>query len=388
VDDMQRIIISLIVFLILGTGCDLKLNTKIEDPEKRISNFFEEQTANSKIPGVQYVVVDSNSILVDLASGYADIQNGIKMKPHTTMMAYSMTKTFTALAILQLLDSGKIKLEDPVKKYLPYLPYSREITIRHLITHTSGIPNPIPLKWVHPANKHNEYNELNTLLKILAKHQKLSFDPGEKYLYSNLGYWLLGKIIEEISSLTFSEYMSQNIINKLPTNDNPLSFTISDPTNHAKGYLAKYSFFNLIKGFLIDDNLIGEYEQNWLHIYNHYANGPSFGGLIGCAESIAVFLQDQLKTRSSLIGEKTRQLFYTQQSDNSGNPIEMSLGWHIGYLNGSKYFYKEGGGGGYHCEMRIYPSQKTGSVIMVNCTNFNSTKYLNTLDGLVLSELM
>jgi len=79
-------------------------------------------------------------------------------------------------------------------------------------------------------------------------------------------------------------------------------------------------------------------------------------------------------------------LLYRQQQDNAGNLIEMTPGWHIGHFDGVRYFYKEGGGGGYHCEMRLYPSTGIGSIIMANCTNFNTRKYLNKLDAAFISN--
>ena len=340
----------------------------------------------SKTPGIQYVVVDSNSTIMDYASGFADIKQNIRLEPRTTMMAYSMTKTFTAVAILQLVGSGKIGIDDPVIKYLPDIPYGDEITVRQLLTHTSGIPNPVPLRWVHPANQHAGYNEAEALAQILKKNNRLSFEPGEKYAYSNIGYWLLGKIIERTTQLTYAEYMSQYFFNKLGVKNRELSFEIVDTLKRAKGYLAKYSFFNVIKRLLIDDELIGDYEKNWLHIKNHYLNGTAFGGLIGSARDIALFLQDQLKTNSAILGAEMKSLLYSQHKDNAGNPIEMTPGWHIGRLEGIQYFYKEGGGGGYHCEMRLYPTAGIGTIMMVNCTNFNTRKYLNKLDVAFISN--
>jgi CubicO group peptidase (beta-lactamase class C family) len=296
------------------------------------------------------------------------------------MMAYSMSKTLTAAAVLQLEGRGKLDLDDTVDTYFQNNPYGKDVRIRHLLSQTSGIPNPVPLRWAHLVQKHEEFNEDAALASVLEENPKLSFEPGKKYAYSNISYWLLGKIIENVSGQTFRSYMREHILKPLGLNENEMGYTIPDPVNHAKGYLAKVSFMNLMKGFLIDKELVGGYEGKWLHINDHYLNGPSFGGLIGSAYSMGKFLQDQLREESVLFHGESRNLFYTQQKNNTGERVEMTLGWHINDLDGTRYFFKEGGGGGYHCEMRVYPTHGIATVIMVNRTNFNSNKFLNMLD--------
>src|SRR6266540_1915317 len=101
------------------------------------------------------------------------------------MRIYSMTKTLTAAATLQLVEKEQIRLDDPVKKYLPDIPYDKQVTIRHLLSQTSGIPNPIPLKWAHLAEEHAAHDENGALKAVLKDNPKLVFTPGEKYAYSN-----------------------------------------------------------------------------------------------------------------------------------------------------------------------------------------------------------
>jgi len=112
-----------------------------------------------------------------------------------------------------------------------------------------------------------------------------------------------------------------------------------------------------------------------------YLNGPSFGGAIGTATAFSKMLQDLLSEQSKLLGEKSKQLLYSQQQTDAGKNIDMTLGWHIGKLNGVTYYFKEGGGAGFHSEMRIYPDNGIASVIMTNRTSFNSRKILNELDA-------
>jgi D-alanyl-D-alanine carboxypeptidase len=340
----------------------------------------------ASLPGMLYLVVDKDHSIFEYSGGWADILNHKPMNLNTTLMAYSMTKTFTAVALLQLAEKGKLQLDNPINGYLPDCPYPRSITFRQLICHTSGIPNPIPLKWIHTMEEHKIFDEKKALNQVLHDHSKISFKPGTKYSYSNIGYWLLGQIIEELTRRKFSDYMKDEVFKPLGLQPHDIDFIIPDPVNHAKGYLAKYSFMNLLKGFVTDKKVWGSYEGKWLQIRSHYVNGPAFGGLVGSIQSFGRLLQDQLKESSSLLTQKTKELLYTQQTTIYGNPIEMTLGLHIGYLDGIKYFYKEGGGGGFHSEMRIYPTEQIASVIMVNSTEFNSRSFLSRLDEAFITQ--
>ena len=330
-------------------------------------------------PGVQYVVVNKNTTHFSFSSGLADIKNKIPLSTRHTMAVFSMTKTLTAIAVLQLVEQGEIKLNNQASQYIDH-PYDSEITIKQLLSHTAGIPNPIPLKWIHLDNNHKTFDEKNALSQVLANNAEPDALPGEEYGYSNIGYWLLGQIIEKVSGKSYSDYVNENIFKPLNMKQDEIGFNISDVNNHAKGYLKKYSFMNLMKSFILDENILGEYEGAWLHINNVYLNGPAFGGAIGSATAFSRILQSLLNENSILLGIKVKQQMYAQQKTSSGKTIEMTLGWHIGELNGINYYFKEGGGAGFHCEMRIYPEQGIASVIMVNKTNFKPKKVLDHID--------
>jgi len=347
----------------------------------RAASYLNALTRASKAPGIQYVVVNATSVVFEYAGGWADIRRQVPVDAATTMMAYSMSKTITAVAALQLVEAGKVGLDDPVERYVESLPYGASVTVRQLIAHTSGIPNPIPLRWVHPAARHGNFDEDAALAAILRDHPRLSFEAGTKYAYSNIGYWLLGKVVERASGETFSSYVRERILRPLAITPQALGYVVADPAHHAAGYLEKYSLMNLAKGFLIDRDLIGDYSGRWLEIRSHYLNGPAFGGLVGTARAFGTLLQDQLRGRSVLFNDTTRHLLYAPQQTMRGAPVAMTLGWHIGDLDGTRFFYKEGGGGGFHCMMRVYPGDGIGTVVMTNATGFDVRRLLDTMDA-------
>jgi D-alanyl-D-alanine carboxypeptidase len=337
------------------------------------------------VPGIQYVVVDADRVVFEYAGGWADIRGRVPLGRDTTMMAYSMSKTITAVAVLQLVGAGNLGLDDSVERYVDG-PYGPGVTIRRLLSHTSGVPNPIPLSWVHAAADHESFDEGAALRAVLRDHPRLSFEPGTRYGYSNIGYWLLGKVVERASGASFTEYVAENILRRLAIPSAALAYVVSDQARHATGYLEKYSWMNLAKGFLISRDLIGEYAGRWLEIRSHYPNGPAFGGLVGTAHAFGTFLQDQLRPRSVVLDELERSLLYVPEETMQGTSVPMTLGWHVADRSGRRYFYKEGGGGGFHSLMRLYPEEGIGTVVMTNATGFNVHRLLDDIDRPVLGR--
>jgi len=373
-----KLIVTLFILVVI-ISCSAAQLEKEKVPNGNMVNNILNKLVDDTDPGIQYVVVNKNSTVIKRNIGSSNIDKGISLSLSHTMAAFSMTKTLTAIAVLQLVEKNKISLDDKVSDYIEN-PYNSEITIRHLLSHTSGIPNPIPLKWVHLAKKHDSFDEKSALAIVLHDNPDLDSKPGEKYGYSNIGYWLLGSVIEKVSGETYSDYVTKNIFEILGLTANEIGFLIENQNNHAKGYLKKWSFMNIFGRFFIDGSVLGEYEEGWLRIYNVYLNGPSFGGAVGSAMAFSKILQDLLSEQSLLLKEKTKQLLYSKQQTNSGKSIDMTLGWHIDKLNGVTYYYKEGGGAGFHCEMRIYPDNGFASVIMTNRTSFDSRSILSELD--------
>jgi D-alanyl-D-alanine carboxypeptidase len=349
-------------------------------PERDAERILGEAVRRRKTPGIQYVVVDRASTRFEYHEGSAELESARRMTPATSMMAYSMSKTVTAAAVLQFVESGAVGLDDPVARHLgDRQPYGPDITIRQLLTHTAGIPNPIPLRWVHAAERHDTFDESEALGAVLRRYPRLRFPPGTRYAYSNVGYWLLGEIVEHAAGTSFTAYVSDCVLRRLDVPADALGYAIGDRTTHAAGYLERLSLLGLISPWVIESALVGPATGRWVRIRDHYLNGPAFGGLVGTARGLAAFLQDQLGPHSRLFGDAARNLFYEPQLAARG-PVPMTPGWHIGSSEHGRFFYKEGGGGGFHCMMRLYPAAGIGSVVMTNATACDVRKLLDQVD--------
>jgi len=336
--------------------------------------------AASKTPGVLYLAVNADGPVFEFAGGAADLGRRRPLDPATTMMAYSMSKTVTAAAALTLVEAGTLGLDDSIDRYLNDNPYGGAVTVRQLIAHTSGIPNPIPLRWVHPASAHAGFDEAAARSAVLRAHPQRVSEPGAKFAYSNIGYWLLGSVIERAAGRTFTAYVSERVLNRLAIAPSDLGFAIADPARHAAGYLERWSVFNLFRGFLIDRALVVGNVGSWVEIATHYPDGPAFGGLVGNARGLGIFLSDQLRPRSALLGDAARALFFEAQRISDGTEIPMTLGWHVGGAKGRSFYFKEGGGGGFHGMMRLYPERGIGTVVLANATGFDAAACLDAVD--------
>jgi len=370
------------VALSIFTGCGVSINTSIADPRARVDAYISDRLANNDFPGIQYLVVSADSVLYHASAGLADIGAGRPMSDAELMMAYSMTKTITAIAVLQLVEQGALDLDAPITRYVPYQPYGDEVLIRHLLAQTSGIPNPIPLKWVHLAEDDATFNEDSTLRSILAEYPELDDPPGEDYAYSNISYWLLGATIEAVTGQRYAEVIRERILSPLRIPEEEACFTTDDTSHLAAGYLREWSWLDIFKGWVMDDVYFGPYENGWMRFKRHYLNGPAFGGLICTPRALARVLQDLLRPTSTLLTGLGRDYLFMVQRGADGDLVPMTLGWHLDPDRPGMYF-KEGGGGGFHGMMRVYRNAGTASIVVVNATRFDAAGFLDVCDPLI-----
>jgi D-alanyl-D-alanine carboxypeptidase len=346
-----------------------------------VKEFLETQADFSRTPGIQYAFFSQTEILFQFKKGYANVSGRQEIGSSHTVNAYSVTKTFTALGILQLVMKGKIKLEDSYKRYLPGLPYPDEISIYQLLTHTAGIPNPLPLNWIHLVSEHQTFNRNAFFDHIFEKHSKPTFKPGKKFRYSNLGYVMLGNLIEKVSGMTYEEYIDQNIFQHLLLQPGDLGFVHPDTPRHAKGYQRNFSFMNFLLGFFINKSKFTEAAvEGWLPFRYFYVNGTSYGGLVANLNGLIKYVQAFLQPGTPFLSDELASILFSETITSDGKKTGMCCSWFASALNGIKYFCHAGGGGGYYCEIRIYPEIKRGSVIMFNRSGMSDERFLDKAD--------
>lgn len=330
-------------------------------------------------PGVSYVHFDRQQPIHERYAGLADIATARAVVPATSYHGFSVTKTMTALAVLQLAQVGRLKLQDLVRDHLPGFPYAEDVSVWHLLTHTAGLPNPLPLSWVHTAAEHASFDRDAFFAPILAKHARLRSTPGTRMAYSNLGYHLLGQVIEQISASRYEEVVRKAILEPAGIAPDEVCFDLPADEVHATGYLRTPSFLSILLSLRAETRKhLGQRSGHWRAFDPILLNGAAYGGSLGTATGYRKYLQ-ALLTDDLLLNNAWRTQFFTG-STLGGRPSGMALSWFTGSLKGHAYVAHAGGGAGYYSEIRLYPSLGRGSVVLFNRTGIRDERLLDKLD--------
>ena len=338
-----------------------------------------EQQVPRRVPGLSVVAGSSRGVAVEEGFGAVDIEAGSPMDGATISNWFSMTKLVTATSAVQLADEGLLDLDAPamehyelIKELRPF-DQANQITVRHLLSHSSGITNPLPLRWVHPADevgpKPAEFVEGQ-----LRKHRKLRFNPGQKAAYTNLGYLVVGEIVANVSGQSFEDRVRTKILDPLQMSRTGFSVRSQDG-QWATPYHPIAGIGSRIARRFIPKPTIGPKHDGFLSLKHFYVDGPAYGGLIGPANDAIRFALASLNDGEL---EGTRIISTDGARDmrkiiSRGRSIEVGLGWFRRKKDiGNTTFVEHlGGGAGFWNCLRIYPDQDCAVVVMGNSTSYD-----------------
>ncbi len=325
-----------------------KLNqTEIRNASVKLDSMAKLKTGRDT-PGYSIMVIYNGKKIFNKGFGLANLKTGRQLDSHSNLYLASVSKEFTTMAIMILHDRGLIGFDDPVIKYLHGLPsYYKNITVRNLMTHTSGIPDYYALLGYN-------YNFTGITNKdvwnLLLKQDSLNFKPGTKFQYSNSGFVLLSMIVSKVSHKSFAEFLKKNIFNKIGMK-NTLVITprVKTIPHRATGY-TKDSTGQYIK----DD-------------YDQYTTGA--GGIYSCTSDL--YKWDQSLYTDKLVKKSTLNEAFTRQSLNNGKKIDYGFGWFIGKftsgnLKGIKFVYHNGALDGFRNLIFRIPALHFSYIVLSN----------------------
>jgi D-alanyl-D-alanine carboxypeptidase len=302
------------------------------------------------------------------------------VNPTTTFHCFSATKPVTALAILQLAEQDRISLDAPLSTYLADLPYRNGATLRQVLSHQAGLPNPLPLSWVHADADHSSFDARAFLDRVLRDHPRCG-PAGRKVRYSNIGFLLLGRILEQVLQREYTQVVRERILDPIVSKDGESYLGFDLPkAGHAVGYTRRWSGLGLFIALLPDPAELRVTEGAWIRYRPFHLNGAAYGGLKGNASGWAPLLTALVARDPRLLPARGYDAFLAPQSLTTGEPTGHALSWFTGRLARHDYLCHAGGGPGYGAEIRIYPGLGAASVLLTNTTIVSDLRLLDRLD--------
>src|SRR5579862_2205718 len=187
------------------------------------------QSFPSNAPGAAVLIAQNGEIRLRKGYGLANLELGTPVDPADVFHLCSVTKQFTAVAILQLVQAGKLQLDDDLGAYVPDFPTTgKKVTLAQLLGHTSGIPNAYPEEWRKTWTQEKSV----TQVLDLVRGKPLDFSPGSDWKYSNAGYALLGAVIEKVSGQSYADYLQSHIFTPAGMTHSYYATDNGDPSRH------------------------------------------------------------------------------------------------------------------------------------------------------------
>ena len=310
-----------------------------DDPALKIDKVLSSLTEREAFTGA-VMVVRNGEVLFSRGYGLADREKHLPNTPQTKYRLASITKTFTATAILMLQAQDKLNVQHPICRYIVDCPATwQDITIHHLLTHTSGIPNFTDFRDYHVLKATPSPPE-QTMGRF--KDRPLDFPPGEQWRYSNSGYILLGIIIEQASGQPYEAFLQQHIFGPLQMKNTGY--------DHNDGSLAI--------GYTGTRGLWREAEITDMTI--PYAAG----GLYSTVEDL--YRWDQALYTEQLVPQEILDLMFTPHAEIPYNGLHYGYGWFVGELNNHRAVAHSGGIDGFATELRRFVDEKVTIIILSN----------------------
>ncbi len=308
------------------------------------------------------VLVAQHGAVFKQGYGLADNDAHIPNTAHTRFRIGSITKQFTALAILMLQDQGKLHVQDRLCNYVPACPQDwRPITIYQLLIHTSGIPS-----YTDFPNFVSTMGQPVTVEGLIARFRDkpLLFPPGTKFSYSNSGYILLGFIIEKVTGTSYATFLRENIFQPLHMD------ATSYDDNHPR----------------LPDHATGYYQQNVKAMFVDMSLPYAAGALASSVEDM--YLWDQALTHHQLLSQAGYKALFTPHvscADDCSLPTDLgySYGWYIAKEPAGRLNYHLGGIDGYISFNGFYPDQDVDIVVLSNLESTDVLKIAQDLASLV-----
>jgi CubicO group peptidase (beta-lactamase class C family) len=363
---MKRMQLSAILPALLLVSCLAKAQTLPPDVTKQVDKVFEKWDKPDS-PGCALGIYRDGQIVYKHGYGAADLNDDVPITPATVFHVASMSKQFTAASIVLLAQQGKLSLDDDVRKYIPELPdFGERITIRHLVHHTSGLRDQWNLLELAGWRYSLDLITDDDVMSVMTRQKDLNFKPGDKHVYCNTGYTLMGLIVKRVSGMSLREYTTKNIFEPLGMTHTHFRDDHAEIIKHdALGYEQegkdkpfRMSLTNFDTVGATSLHTTVEDLQLWDENFYH----PRVGG--------PAFLQQMLE-RGKL---------------NSGEQLDYAFGLVEGKYKGLPTVDHGGADAGYRSDLIRFPDQHFSAAVLCNSAETNPSALARQVADIVLAK--
>jgi CubicO group peptidase (beta-lactamase class C family) len=328
----------------------------------RINDFIKAEVARQKIPGAAVAVIRGGAVVLAAGFGEANVEHHVSVTPDTIFQSGSVGKQFTATVVAWLAERGKLRFDDPLTTFFPDAPrHWRAITVRHMLTHTSGIPN-----YTDGSIDYRKDFSEDDLLKM-AYGLKPEFEPGERWKYSNTGYVVLGIIIHKASGQFYGDLLREQIFEPLGMTTARIISEADIVPNRAAGYRLQGSALK---------------NQNWVSpSLNTTADGALY---LSLRDMIA--WDAGIRERRVLKPETWTQIL-TPVTLNSGKPHPYGFGWSVDTINGHRIESHGGSWQGFRAHIARYPADELTVIALTNLAQANPGRITEGVAELLVPAL-
>ncbi len=320
------------------------------DASVQVDRIFE-QWDSIDSPGCAVGVAQHGLTIFSRAYGMADLEHDIPNTPATIFEGGSVSKQFTAAAVVLLVLDGKLSLDDDVRKYVPEVPdYGTTITLRHMLTHTSGLRDWGSVAGISGWGRQNRTHTHAHVLDIVSRQSALNFPPGHEYSYCNTGFNLLAIIVGRVSGMSFAEFSKQRIFEPLGMQNTQWR---DDYTRIVKGRSTAYS-------------VRGETVSIMRPIENVHGNG----GILTTVGDLLIW--NEALANGTLGGPEFVRMMHEQGHLNDGRQIEYAAGLFVRSFAGVPSVTHTGSTSGYRAFLGRYPEQGLSVAMLCNASNVST----------------
>ncbi len=354
--------VLLAAIAIVFFGSPAKADTLTDQVDKLFKTWDK-----SDSPGCALGVIKNGQFIYERGYGMANLEYNIPITPKSVFRIGSTSKQFTAMCIALLEEQGKVSVDDNLRKYFPEMPeYARDIKIRHLLHHTSGIRDYLTL-WRIAGERNDDFFIDPEVVALIARQKELNFNPGEEFLYSNSGYFLLSEIVKRVTGKSMGAFAEEHIFKPLGMKNTHFH------DNHTMIVKNRASGYSPLRdgGFRISMTTLGMIGD---------------GGVFTCVDDLLSWDQNFYNNQLGKGGQELIDRILTPGKLNNGEKLDYAFGLGIGDYKGLRIISHGGSFVGFRADMIRFPEQKFSVICLANLSRINPSQLARRVADVYLAD--